>query len=52
MILIIKRIDETALVADIENFVIPTLRGGLFSKSGRLENISIQMIREKGKPEV
>lgn len=45
MILILKRISHSTLVPDIEVFILPALKGGLFTKSGRLEKISIQMLR-------
>ena len=45
MILILKRISHSTLVPDIEVFILPALKGGLFAKSGHLEKISIQMLR-------
>ncbi|MCQ8103373.1 RNA-binding protein [Methylomonas sp. SURF-2] len=44
MILILKRISESTLVPDIESFISPALKGGLFSKPGNLVKISIQML--------
>lgn len=44
MILILKRISESTLVPDIESFISPALKGGLFTKSGNLVKISIQML--------
>lgn len=45
MILILKRISPSALPPDIESFIRPILKGGLFSKTGSLEKISIQMLQ-------
>lgn len=44
MILILKRISYSTLVPDIESFISPALKGGLFAKSGNLVKISIQML--------
>lgn len=45
MILILKRINPTTLVQDIESFIKPALKGGLFVKPGNLEKINIQMLQ-------
>lgn len=45
MILILKRINPTTLVPDIESFIKPALTGGLFVRSGNLEKINIQMLQ-------
>lgn len=45
MILILKRISPSTLLPDIELFISPVLKGGLFSKSGNLAKISIQMLQ-------
>lgn len=46
MILILKRIAQSTLVADIEHFIAPALKGGLFARSGRLESVTIQLVKE------
>lgn len=46
MILILKRISPSTLVPDIECFITPALKGGLFAKSGKLENITVQIVKE------
>lgn len=48
MILILKRISPSTLVRDLENFIAPALKGGLFAKSGHLESITIHMLKEAG----
>jgi hypothetical protein len=45
MILILKRISPSTALLDIESFISPVLKGGLFSKSGNLEKISIRMLQ-------
>lgn len=45
MILILKRINPTTVVQDIESFIKPALKGGLFVKQGNLEKINIQMLQ-------
>ena len=45
MILILKRISPSVMPTDIESFITPALKGGLFSKSGTLEKISIKMLQ-------
>lgn len=45
MILILKRISHTTLIRDIESFISPALKGGIFTKAGHLEKISIQMLQ-------
>ena len=45
MILILKRINPTTVVPDIESFITPALKGSLFGKSGNLEKINIQMLQ-------
>ncbi len=46
MILILKRIAHSTLVADIEHFITPALKGGLFARIGRLESVTIQRVKE------
>lgn len=41
MIIILKNIPATTTNNDIENFIKPTIKGGLLSRSGRIERISI-----------
>lgn len=45
MILILKRISQSTLIPDIESFIRPSLKGGIFTKAGHLEKISIQMLQ-------
>lgn len=52
MILILKRISETARVPDIMDFIDPVLQGGLLKKSGRIGNVTIQMLQENGSNQV
>ena len=46
MILILKRIRSSTLVGDIEDFIAPALKGGLFKRAGHLENVAIQLVKE------
>lgn len=46
MNLILKKISPSTLVPDIEVFVAPALKGGLFTKPGKVENITIQALKE------
>lgn len=46
MILILKRMSPSTLIPDIERFVAPALNGGLFAKPGKVENITIQKLKE------
>lgn len=48
MRLILKRINEYTSVPDIQGFLEPALNGGLFKKSGRIDNIVIQMHLQTG----
>jgi hypothetical protein len=48
MILILKRISPSTLVPDIECFIAPALKGGLLTKQGKLENITVQVLKEPG----
>lgn len=41
MIIILKKIPAHTRSQEIEDFVRPAIKGGLFSKSGRIESISI-----------
>lgn len=41
MIIILKNIPANTRNQDIEDFIRPALKGGLFSKSGQIESISI-----------
>ena len=49
MILILKRISPSTQTPDIESFISPELKGSLFSKTGSLEKISIQMLQTANK---
>lgn len=44
MFIILKKISIATRVADIEDFISPALRGGLFNKTGRIAGIVIEMI--------
>ncbi len=48
MILIFKKINSATIVSDIEEFIAPVLAGGLFKRSGKIENIKIQMLEVTG----
>ncbi|MDD2760254.1 MAG: hypothetical protein PHH11_08155 [Methylomonas sp.] len=48
MILILKKISEKTRVPDIENFIAPVLKGGFLKKTGRIESLRIQTIRQAG----
>lgn len=48
MILILKRISEDTIVADIEAFFDPALKGGWLSRSGRIHQIRIQKLSQSG----
>lgn len=45
MILIIKKINATTRVAQIEEFLAPALKGGLLKRKGVLERLEIKMFR-------
>lgn len=45
MILILKRISPVTLVPDIERFFLPTVKGGLLKRSGRIDSIKIQLLK-------
>ncbi len=46
MLLILKRMSPSTLIPDIEVFVAPALKGGLFAKPGKVENITVQTLKE------
>lgn len=48
MILILKRISPSTLIPDIAHFIAPALAGGLFTRTGKLENITVQVLQETG----
>lgn len=46
MILIIKKISATTNVRQVEQFLEPAVRGGLFNRKGVLESIEIKMFKQ------
>ncbi len=48
MIVILKRISAVTSVPDIESFIDPVIKGGLFKKAGKIKSLKIQMIQEPG----
>ncbi len=48
MILILKRISGDTIVADIEAFFDPVLKGGWLHRSGRIHNVRIQQLSQPG----
>lgn len=45
MFLILKRISPTTLVADIEQFFLPHVKGGVLKRSGSIESIKIHLLK-------
>jgi RNA recognition motif-containing protein len=48
MLVILKRISAVTSVPDIESFIEPVIKGGLFKKAGKIKSLKIQMIQEPG----
>ncbi len=48
MIVILKRISAVTSVPDIESFIEPVIKGGLFKKAGEIKSLKIQMLQQPG----